>query len=50
MVWIIVIIIGVIVAALAAYAFWPRKRGISDREVRRAESRDDGRRSYYRDF
>ncbi|WP_395655909.1 hypothetical protein [Nocardioides sp.] len=36
------IIVGVVVVALAVFAFWPRKRGIVDGEVRQSRRRDQG--------
>jgi hypothetical protein len=40
MVWIIA---GVVVLALAGFAFWPRRRGVVDSEVRQERRRDQGR-------
>lgn len=45
MVWIWVIV-GIIAAAAATYAFWPRRTGISDKDVRLVKRHDAGR-SYY---
>jgi cbb3-type cytochrome oxidase subunit 3 len=38
---------GLIVLALAVYAFWPHKRGIVDSNVRDAERRIAGRGDYF---
>ena len=36
------IVIGAAVVALAAFAFWPRRKGIVDGDVRRSRRRDQG--------
>jgi hypothetical protein len=36
------IVVAVVALALAVYAFWPRKRGIVDGEVRRSRRRTQG--------
>ena len=36
------ILIGVAVAALAVFAFWPRRKGVVDGEVRQSRRRDQG--------
>ena len=41
------IIIGVVVVALAVFAFWPRARGISDRSVLDHRRRDQGQSENY---
>jgi len=38
MLWIV--IIAVVVAALAVYAFWPRKGGVRDNNIREAKFHD----------
>lgn len=45
MVWII--IIGVLVAALSGWAFWPHKRGLVDKDLRMERYRSQGRGDYY---
>ena len=37
------IVIAVVVIALAVFAFWPRRRGIVDGEVRSSRRLDQGR-------
>lgn len=39
MVWIIA---GIVVLAAASWAFWPRRRGIVDGDVRKLERRSQG--------
>ena len=39
LVWIIV---GVVVLAVAGWAFWPRRRGVADAEVRGLKRRSQG--------
>jgi hypothetical protein len=41
------IVVGVVVLALAVFAFWPRKRGIVDGSVRSARRLDQGRAENY---
>jgi hypothetical protein len=41
------IIIGVCVAALVVWGFWPRKRGLADEELRKERWRNIGRGDYY---
>lgn len=36
------IIVGIAVVALAAFAFWPREKGIRDATVRSAQRRTQG--------
>jgi len=36
------ILIGVAAVALAVYAFWPRRRGVSDKAALDARRRDQG--------
>ena len=41
------IIIGVCVVAVGVYGFWPRKRGLADRELKQARSRTLGKGDYF---
>lgn len=42
-IWIVVGLLGV---ALLVWAFWPRRRGIADEQLRKAGWRQEGRGSY----
>ena len=45
MVWII--IIGVMVAAVVGWAFWPHKRGVVDEDFRKRRWTNEGRGGYF---
>ena len=44
LIWIVVALVAV---ALAAYAFWPRKRGVVDGALRGSRRRDQGQAEPY---
>ena len=41
------IVVGVVVLALAAWAFYPRRRGVVDGEVKLSRKKLQGRTGYY---
>lgn len=41
------IVIAAVVITLAVFAFWPRRRGIADGEVRQSRLRDKGNAENY---
>lgn len=41
------IVVGVVVLALAGWAFFPHRRGVIDSEVKLSQKKDEGRTGYY---
>ena len=41
------IVLAVVAVAVAAYALWPRSRGVVDGEIRQSRLRDKGRAENY---